>query len=76
MSKDPDGLFYSAMDPNGMCRIGWVCRSDFPSYDDIAVWHDALDELASSSGLHLLMLRRCTQSEAMEIAKQVTESFQ
>jgi len=69
VQNDPDGLLYTALDPRGSLRLGWLCREDRPSYDELAPWHDALDELKSPPGLRILAIRRCPESEAMLIMR-------
>lgn len=67
MTKDNDGLLYTAIDPRGSMRLGWLCREDRPNYDDLEAWHDALVELKHPDGLRLLSIRRCRESEAMQV---------
>ena len=69
MQNDHDGLLYTAVDPSGSFRLGWLCREDRPNYDDLSAWHDALVELEVPAGLRLLALRRCHENEALQIMK-------
>ena len=65
--SDPDGLLYSAIDPDGHLRVGWLCREDQPCYDDLTAWHDALKELEDPAGLRLLSIKRCHESDALAV---------
>ena len=65
--SDPDGLLYSAIGPDGALRVGWLCREDQPNYDDLTAWHDALKELEAPAGLRLLSMKRCHESDALDL---------
>lgn len=62
--SDPVGLLYTAEDPAGGYRLGWLCREDCPGYENLDAWHDALNEL---DGIKLLSVRRCRESEAQKL---------
>lgn len=67
MNSDPEGLFYSAIASDGSFRVGWLCREDRPTYDDLDAWHDALDVLRDPPGLKLVSMKRCRQSDMLRM---------